>query len=49
MALQRRRGSPCSAFLLADGGSEWSFENEQSGAIGVGGFAQDNRGGGFKK
>ena len=35
-------GSPCSAFLRVDGGSKWSFKNERSGAIGVGGFARDN-------
>ena len=41
-ALQSRQASPCSAFLRVDGGSEWNFENERSGAIGVGGFARDN-------
>ena len=27
---------------VVDDGSEWSFENARSGAIGVGGFARDN-------
>ena len=31
-ALQSHQGSPCSAFLRVDGGSEWNFENELSGA-----------------
>ena len=40
-SMQSRHGSPCSAFLRVDSGSQWSFENERSGAIGVGRHAQD--------
>ena len=32
-ALQSRHGSPCSALLRVDDGSDWSFENKRSGAI----------------
>ena len=28
--------------FTVDDGSEWSFENKRSGAIGVGGYARDN-------
>ena len=34
-ALQSRHGSPCSALLRVDDGSDWSFENKRSGAIHV--------------
>ena len=36
------RGVPAAPFLRVDGGSEWNFEKERSGAIGAGGFARDN-------
>ena len=38
-SMQSRHDGRCSAFLRMDGGSEWSFENQRSGAIGVAGVA----------
>ena len=34
-------GLSLESLLSVDGGNEWSFENELSWAIGVGGLAQD--------